>query len=70
MIIDDKVYDEVTLDEELLFFKKSWYLDLVAKKGMMDKQGSRNLQHPHFQTTPLRMMTGLEKEILGTVCKL
>ena len=67
IITDDKVSDEVTLDEKLIFLKKSWYLTCLAKKGMMDKQGSINLHHPHFQITPLSLMTRLKKAKLGTV---
>ena len=33
---------------------------------MVDKQGSRNLRHPNFQTTPLRMMTRSKKTRLGS----
>ena len=32
-------------------------MDLFSKKGMVTKRGGRNLEHPHFQTTPIRMMT-------------
>ena len=39
---------------------------MVAKEGIMDKQGSRNLQHPHFQTASLRMMTRSKKARLET----
>ena len=46
--------------------EKSWYLDIFAKKGMVDRQGSRNLMHLHFQTTPLRMMTRSKKARLGS----
>ena len=57
--------EEITLVDELVFLEKSWYLDIFAKKGMVDKQGSRNLNHPHFQTTPLKMMTRSKKARLG-----
>ena len=44
MIIDDKVAEEVTLVDELVFLEKSWYLEMFTKKGMLDKQGSRNFK--------------------------
>ena len=65
-IIDDEVSEEVTLADELVFLEKSWYLQMFTKKGMVDKKGSRNLIHPHFQTTPLRMMTRSKKARLGS----
>ena len=40
IITDDKVSDEVTLDEKLIFLKKSWYLTCLAKKGMMDNKAA------------------------------
>ena len=49
----ENVDEELTLDEELIFLEKSWYVDLFNKKGMINKKGDRNLDHPHFQTIPL-----------------
>ena len=65
-IIDDEVSEEITLADELVFLEKSWYLQMFTKKGMVDKKGSRNLKHPHYQTTPLRMMTRSKKARLGS----
>ena len=56
-VVDDEFDHEITLEEELIFLEKSWYMDLFSKKGMVTKTGGRNLEHPHFQTTPIRMMT-------------
>ena len=55
MIIDDKVAEEVTLVDELVFLEKSWYLEMFTRRGVVDKQGSLNLRHTNFQTTPLRI---------------
>ena len=53
-LVVENVDEELTLDEELIFLEKSWYVDLFNKKGMINKIGGRNLDHPHFQTTPLK----------------
>ena len=61
----ENVDEELTLDEELIFLEKSWYVDLFNKKG------DRNLDHPHFQTTPLKMITRLKAarlEVGGIPC--
>ena len=65
-VIDDDLDEEITLDDELTFLEKSWYLGVFSKKGMMDKKGSRNLEHPHFKTTPLRMTTRSKTARLGS----
>ena len=57
VLVAENVDEELTLDEELIFLEKSWYVDLFTKKGMINKKGDRNLDHPHFQTTPLKMIT-------------
>ena len=56
-LVVENVDEELTLDEELIFLEKSWYVDLFNKKGMINKKGGRNLDHRHFQTTPLKMIT-------------
>ena len=66
MIIDDKVAEEVTLVDELVFLEKSWYLEMFTRRGVVDKQGSLNSRHTNFQTTPLRMMTRSKKTRLGS----
>ena len=56
-VVDDTVGEEIVLKEELIFLSKEWYLDLFKQKQMVDEEGHRNIKHPHFQVTPLRMMT-------------
>ena len=63
-VIDDKVNEEICLEDELLFLEKSWYLETFKKKGMVDQRGGRNLHHPDFQTTPLKMMTRSKAKIM------
>ena len=49
----------------------SWYVDLFNKKGMLNKKGARNLEHPHFQTTPLKMVTrskAAKHDVGGSQC--
>ena len=65
-VIDDDLDEEITLDDELTFLEKSWYLDVFSKKGMMDKKGTRNLDDPQFQTTPLKMTTRSKGARLGS----
>ena len=57
VLVAENVEEELILDDELVFLEKSWYVDLFNRKGMLNKKGARNFEHPHFQTTPLKMVT-------------
>ena len=39
VLVAENVDEELTLDEELIFLEKSWYVDLFNKKGMINKKG-------------------------------
>ena len=56
-VVDDNIEEEILLKDELTFLSKEWYLDLFKQKEMVDEEGHRIIEHPHFQVTPLKMMT-------------
>ena len=71
VLVAENVEEELVLDEKLVFLEKSWYVDLFNKKGMLNKKGARNLEHPHFQTTPLKMVTkskAAKLDVGGSYC--
>ena len=65
-VIDDDFDKEITLENKLVFLEKQWYLDIFAKKGMVNNAGERNLDYPDLPITPLRMMTRSKTAKVGS----
>ena len=54
-VVEENIEEEIVHGSDLEYLDKESYVEILKKRGMVNKDGEKNENHPGFALTPVRL---------------